>query len=121
MKGVAMKKIIAGMAVGVLMAVVVQTQAAMSGRWQGESPNGSHVVLEVKASDTALTGTLTVDGQRLTLADGKVAKNTFTFTVTLPPNNAEQPFTGELTQDQIRLWMNRRGPANAAVLTRSKD
>jgi hypothetical protein len=111
-----------GFAVAVLVSsAAIYAQAAITGKWQGESPNGSKVVFDVKATDAALTGTLTVDGQRLPLADGKVSKNRFTFSVHLPPNDSVQAFTGELAQDELKLWMDQRGQANAAVLKRMKD
>ena len=98
----------------------VHAQAALTGTWQGESPNGSQVVLSVTANGAALTGTLTVDGQSLTIADGKVAKNTLSFTVMLPPNGAIQAFNGEFADDQVKIWMDQRGPGSAAVLKRAK-
>jgi hypothetical protein len=115
-----MKRMFLATAVAVVAAAVVQAQATMTGTWQGESPGGSKVVLNATATPTVLTGTLTVDGQKLAIADGKMARNTFTFTVALPPNNAIQAFSGEFTQDEVKLWMDRRGPASAAVLTRVK-
>lgn len=116
-----MMKVFFGAAVLIVVAVVAHAQAALTGKWQGESPNGSQVMLEVKATETALTGTLAVDGQRLPLVDGKLSKNTFTFKVMLPPNDQTQEFNGELAQDQVKLWMDRRGPSSAAILTRVKS
>lgn len=109
-----------GMAVAIVMAAALHAQAGLTGQWQGESPGGDQVVLDVKAAAAVLTGTLTVDGRRQTLIDGKVSKNTFTFTITLPPNDAVQAFTGEFAEDQMKLWMDERGPSNAAVLKRVK-
>jgi hypothetical protein len=116
-----MKRVFLGAALVTVLAVIAQAQAGIAGKWQGESPAGSQVVLEVKATETALAGTLTVDGQRLTLVDGKLSKNTFSFRVMLPPNDAVQEFNGELAQDQVKLWMDRRGPSSAAILTRVKS
>jgi hypothetical protein len=115
-----MKMLLLGAAV-VLSAAAIHAQAELTGRWQGQSPAGSQVVFDVKATQTTLTGTLRVDGQQLPIADGKVSDKTFTFTVSLPPNDAIQEFTGEVTQDEVKLWMDRRGPASAAVLKRVKD
>jgi hypothetical protein len=115
-----MKNVLRAIAIASVMAPALHAQASMTGRWQGETPGGSQVVLEVKAAETVLTGALTVDGQRQTLAEGKVSKNTFTFKVMLPPNDAVQAFTGEFAQDQMKIWMDERGPSNAAVLKRVK-
>jgi hypothetical protein len=49
----------------------------------GETKNGSQIVLDLTAKETALTGTLTRNGEPTTITDGKVSKNTFTFKATL--------------------------------------
>jgi hypothetical protein len=113
-----MKRIATAGLMVLLVTVLLSAQSGLTGTWQGASPGGSKVVLEAKTADTALSGTLTVDGQKLALADGKVANKTFAFTVTLPPNGAVQAFSGEFVQDELELWMDSRGRASAAVLTR---
>ena len=113
-----MKKVLAGIALSLVSAAVVHGQAKLTGTWEGSTKNGTHVLLEVKATKTALTGTLTTEGQAMPLADGKVSKNKFTFNVTR--GETTYGFTGEIAGDQITMWMDARGPSNAAVLKRVK-
>ena len=95
-----------------------QTQSALTGKWQGETTNGTPIQLELTATSTALTGTLTRDGQPLTITDGKVSENTFTFRATL--GDQTEGFTGEVAGDEIKVWLDRQGRERAAVLKRVK-
>lgn len=109
------------LAVGVIItmfACVVQAQDTLSGTWEGETRNGASIVLNLEAKGTALTGTLVRSGQSATLSDGTVSKNTFTFKATL--NDQPEGFSGELTGDEIKIWMDRQGASNAIVLRRVK-
>jgi hypothetical protein len=112
-----MKRILTAAMVAFVLAAVVHAQAKMSGKWQGETKNGSQILLDVKLTETTLTGTLTVDGEPYTISDGKVAKTKFTFTATAKA----EAFAGELAEDQITIWMEKRGPSSAAVLKRVKS
>ena len=111
-----MNRITRGTMLAITIAAAVHAQAALTGTWQGETPNGSELVLDLTATETALTGTLTRNGQPAAITDGKVSKNTFTFKATL--NDQTEAFTGELAGDQIRVWLDRQGPKRAAVLKR---
>jgi len=57
------------------------------------------LVLEVKGE--TLTGTITVDRQPVTIAEGKVDGTRFSFKGSLDGNT--RSFTGELVKDEIRL------------------
>ena len=118
-----MKRILASITIAVVLAAVVHAQAQLSGKWEGETKSGSPIVLDVKATETALTGTLTVDGKPTTIDDGKVSKNKFTFNATIDDGggrNHMEGFTGELAGDQITLSLDKQGPSSAAVLKRVK-
>ena len=118
-----MKRILASITIAVVLAAVVHAQAKLSGKWEGETKSGSPIVLDVKATETALTGTLTVDGKPTTIDDGKVTKNRFTFNATIDDGggrNHTEGFTGELAGDQITLWLDQQGPSSGAVLKRVK-
>lgn len=93
-------------------------QASLTGKWQGETPGGSKVELDLKVKDTALTGTLTRNGQPTPITDGKVAKNTFTFKAKL--DDQIESLTGELDGDQITVWLDRQDRSRAAILKRVK-
>jgi hypothetical protein len=109
-----MRRILTGAAIALLFVAVVHAQSKITGKWQGETKGGSQIVLDVKATATALTGTLTVDGEPNAISEGKVSKNRFTFKA------RSEDFTGELAQDQLSVWMDKRGPSSAAVLKRAK-
>ena len=90
----------------------------VTGTWEGQTPNRQSVRLELAAKGTNLTGTMTVGTEKASIANGKVSEKTFTFSVTM--GGGTEAFTGELTDgQQIRMWMDDRGPAAAIVLTRS--
>ena len=114
-----MKKILTGATIAFVLAAVVYAQAAMTGKWQGETKNGAQIVLHLNANKTSLTGTLTRNGESAAIADGKVSKNTLTFKATL--GDQTEGFTGELAGDQLTIWLDRRGPSSAAVLKRVKN
>lgn len=114
-----MKRILAVATIVLALAAVVHARATITGKWQGETRNGTEIVLVLTATETTLTGTFTRKGQSVTIADGKVSKNTFTFKATL--NDQTEGFTGEVDGDQMKVWMDRQGPSAAAVLKRVKD
>ncbi len=116
-----MKKKILTIATLTLLALpsVVRAQSALTGKWQGKTPNGFQMELELAATEQELTGTFTRNGQSIAITDGKVSKNTFTFKVTM--NDQTQGFTGEIDGDQIKVWMDRQGPSAAAVRKRVVD
>ena len=94
-------------------------QSAITGKWQGKTPNGFQLELNLVATDKELTGTFAREGQPLTITEGKAAKTTFTFKVTM--NDRPEGFSGEIDGDQMKLWMDRQGPSSAAVLKRVVD
>jgi hypothetical protein len=101
----------------VLLALpAVHVQSAISGKWQGKTPNGFELELNLVVTGTELSGTFTRDGQSLPIAEGKASKTTFTFNVTM--NDRTEGLTGEVDGDQMKLWMDRQGPSAAAVLKR---
>ncbi len=110
-----MKKTLTVTIISLVLAVVVHA-AGVTGKWQGKTPNGFEIVLDLNATDTALTGTLARNGQVVPIADGKVSKETFTFKATL--NDQTEGFTGEFAEDEMRVWLDRQGPERAAVLKR---
>lgn len=100
------------------LAAVIHAESALTGKWQGETPNGAEIVLDLTATETALTGTLTRNGQPATVTDGKLSKNTFTFKATI--NDQTEGFTGEFARDEMKVWLDRQGQDRAVVLKRVK-
>jgi hypothetical protein len=99
--------------------IVAQAQATLTGKWQGETNNGAAIVLDLTVKGPALTGTLTRNGVSTPLSEGKVSKNTFTFKA--KPGEVEEAFSGEMDEDQIKVWLDRQGASTAIVLKRVKS
>ena len=119
--GITMKRILTSITIAAVLAAVVHAQAKLTGKWAGETKSGSPIVLDLKATDTALSGTLTVDGKPATMADGKVSKNTFTFQATFDEGGSRahtEGLTGELVGDRITLWLDQQGHSSDAILKR---
>lgn len=94
----------------------LRAQEPLTGRWQGETPAGASIVLDLKAADATFTGTLTRNDQSTTITNGKIAKNTFTFKATL--GDQTEAFSGEFSGDDMKVWLDRQGPERPAVLKR---
>jgi hypothetical protein len=114
-----MKRILEGITLALLLAAVVQAQSSLTGKWQGATRNGMQVVLDLKVADTVLTGTVTREGEPSTITDGKAAKNTFTFKAVL--GDQTEALTGELGDEQLKVWLDRQGPEAAIVFKRVKE
>ena len=102
----------------ILLAPLVQAQGGVAGRWQGKTPSGEPVTLDLIVKGTSLTGTMTVNDNKAPLENGKVSNATFTFSVTM--DGGVQAFAGEGAADEIKIWMEERGPSRAIVLKRAK-
>jgi hypothetical protein len=113
---IGMRRMLAGAAIAAMLSAALLAQAGITGKWQGKTPAGSDVTLDLTATKTALTGTLSEGGRTIKLADGKVTKNTFKFTATM--NEEAVAFSGELVKDELRVWMDRNGPEKSAILKR---
>jgi hypothetical protein len=113
------KRVLASVTPALMLAVIVQAQASITGKWQGATRNGSQVVLDLKAADEVLTGTVTRDGQSYTITEGKVSKNTLTFKALL--GDQMETLTGELGAEELRVWLDRQGPEAAVAFKRLKE
>ena len=103
----------------VLSGITAAAQSGLNGTWEGETRNGTTLVLTLVVKDTVLTGTLKRGDETATLADGKVAKNTFTFKATI--GGQAEGFSGELAGTDIKIWLDRQGVERAIVLRRVKE
>jgi hypothetical protein len=93
-------------------------QTSLTGRWQGQTPNGMSLTLDLVQKDGTLTGTLNREGESIAISDGKVSKNTFTFVATL--DGSTETIEGTVEKDDMKAWLTRQGPERAAVLKRVK-
>jgi hypothetical protein len=99
--------------------VVAGAQSTLTGKWQGSTDGGASILLDLTVKGDALSGTLTRDGQSSPLSEGKVTKNTFSFKATL--NDKAEALTGEMKDEELRVWLDRQGPEKAVVFTRVKS
>ena len=112
-----MKRILNVVLLVLLLCVVAQAQTGLSGKWAEVTPSGLNAELDLKATDTALTGTFTVRGRPMTITDGKVTKNIFTFKA--PLEAQPEGFSGEFNGDTIVLSRDRNGKVDAITLKRA--
>lgn len=101
----------------VLLCVLAQAQTDLSGKWTETTPSGLNAELDVKATETSMTGTFTVRGRPMTISDAKVTKNTFTFKAAL--EGQPEGFSGELNGDSMVLWRDKNGKVDAVTLKRA--
>src|SRR5689334_19534952 len=102
----------------VTLTAAAVAQSSLAGKWQGETPGGSSLALDLTVKDTVLTGTLTRETEKSPIAEGKITNNTFTFKATL--GGQPETFAGELKGEELRIWLERQGPAKTVVMTRVK-
>jgi hypothetical protein len=113
-----MRKVLTNVLIVLMATAIVHAEPGLTGKWEGTTPNGASLALDLTATDTTLTGTLIRNGESTKIADGKVSKNTFSFKATM--NDQPEGLSGELVNDEIRIWLDRRGPEGAIVLKRVK-
>jgi hypothetical protein len=98
-------------------AASIHAQTALTGTWHGRTDSGLDVVLELTATDGALTGTLTRDGRPSPITNGNVSKDAFAFNASLDEH--PESFTGRIGVDAITVWLDRQGPSRAVTFRRA--
>ncbi len=101
-----------------IFSLTLAAQDALTGKWEGETNNGSTIVLDLTAKGETLTGTFSRNGQSSPLSEGKVSKGSFTFKTKI--NDQDEKISGELAGDEIKMWLDRQGAERAIVLKRVK-
>jgi hypothetical protein len=114
--GLIMKTVLAGTTLALVLVTVVHAQTGLTGRWQGETVSGRSVTLDLKAKGSELTGTITLVKEAAPISDGKVDKNTFSFTATVDGKTAA--FSGVMAGDEVKLTV--QGVKDPLVLKRVK-
>lgn len=109
----------AALALAFLLATVLQGQTAITGKWQGTTRNGMQVVLNLKAADGALTGTVTREGETSPITEGKVSGTKISFKAVL--GEQSEALTGERDGEQLKVWLDRQGPERTVVFQRVKE
>jgi hypothetical protein len=74
-----MSKVIRHLAMPILLGMIVYAQSALTGKGQGKTVNGFEIVLDLTGSGTTFTGTLSRNGEKGPITDGKVSDNRITF------------------------------------------
>ena len=113
-----MNKTLSVVTIALVLATAVYAQAGLTGKWQETSTTGLQAALDLTATKTTLTGTFTIKDRPMTIIDGKVSKNTFTFKAKL--DDQPEGFTGEVAGDEITLSRDRNGRSDAVTLKRVK-
>ena len=98
--------------------LIGHAQGPLTGKWQGETSSGTSLALDLTVTGTTLTGTMTRGDGRIPLTDGQVSKNTFSFKAKI--NDKTEGFSGEVTGEDLKVWLDRQGPPKAVVLKRVK-
>lgn len=98
--------------------MVVLWQPAITAKWQGTTRGGSEIVLDLTASNATATGTLNRNNETVPIRDGTLSKTTLTFKATL--GDQDESFTGEASQNELKVWLDRVGPDSAVILKRVK-
>ncbi len=93
-----------------------RVKAGLVGKWQGQTPNGMSLTLDLTGDDRSFSGTLTREGEANPITAGTISKNTFTFKVTI--EGETETIEGTWENDQLKAWLTRQGPERTAVLTR---
>lgn len=112
-----MKRIVVGMALTFVLSGLVAAQQGLSGKWEGLTPNRAPLVLDLAVKGPDVSGTMTVGEEKSPVENGRISKNRFTFRVAM--GGGAEAFTGELAGDEIKIWMDDRGPAAAVTLKRA--
>ena len=115
-----MLRLLTSTTVALLLTAVAFAQSTVTGKWEGQTPNGFKIVLDLKATESTVTGTLTREDTTVPIAEGKATKNTAARS---RPRSSDQTesFTGEVAGDQLTVWLDRQGRERAATLTRVKS
>jgi len=113
------RRIALGVILTIVTSIAVRAQDGLTGKWEGETQSGTALVLTLAVKGTVLTGTLMRGEESSPLSDGKVSKNTFTFSATL--GGEPEKLSGELTGDELKVWLDRQGPERAVVFRRAKQ
>ena len=108
-------------AAGLMMALAlaVQAQAGLAGKWEGKTPAGGQVVLDATVKGEVLTGMFRIDQQHESIRGGKIVKGSFSFNVAL--GGVANVFTGELKNNQLSIVrVSPDGPSAPILLSRAK-
>jgi len=115
-----MKKVLAAAVIAILLAPTMFAKAGLAGKWEGKTPNGFTIVLDLTVSKNVLKGTLTRNKKPSPITDGKVTKDTFTFKAAT--EDQPEAFSGKVNgDDEITIWLDRQGAERGIVLKRVKS
>ena len=100
-------KLIAAMAVCLALALTAAA-ADITGKWQAQVPgrNGTRdTTFDLKTDGGKLTGTMSVEGQSVPLANGKVSGDMVSFTASMDRggNTIKYMFSGKVAGDEIQF------------------
>lgn len=100
-----------------VLGALAAAQNTLTGTWRGVTNAGASVQLELTATGTSLSGTLTRNDESTPISDGKISNSGFHFKATL--NGQMDAYSGERTGDDLKVWLDRQGRQTAIVLKRA--
>jgi hypothetical protein len=95
----------------------LNAQTGFSGKWEGETPAGKAILLDITAKGKQLTGTLNVDKVPSTIADGTVDDKTFSFKASVEGHDGIT-FSGRMAGENLELTPH--GMGQTVTLKRAK-
>ncbi len=98
------------------ISIVMQAQVGFTGKWQGSTPNGQAITLELKAAKQQLTGKLTVGQESADITEGTVEAKTLSFTATIEGRTVM--CSGRLIGDELEFAP--QGVPKPVMLKRAK-
>ena len=107
-----------------LVAVTMAMAADVTGKWtgemQGRQGNTRPVTFVLKADGDKLTGnTVGMQGREMPIADGKIAGDDISFTVTqeIQGNSVKLNYAGKVAGDEIKMKQTREGSDRTVEFT----
>ena len=103
----------------VLFGIAVLAQGNFAGTWQGKTPAGAPVRMELAAKGSTITGTITIDKQKGKVRVNKTAGNTLHFDAGM--EGVTNAFTAELKDGGLSvIRISPHGPSAPLMLKRAK-
>ena len=103
----------------VLFGIAALAQGNFAGTWQGKTPAGAPVLMELTTKGSTITGTITIDKQKGKVRVNKTAGNMLHFDAGM--EGVTNAFTAELKDGGLSvIRISPHGPSAPLVLKRAK-
>ena len=110
---------VASFGLAVMFGIATLAQGGFAGTWQGKTPAGAPVLMELTASDGKVAGTITIDKQKGKIRANKMDASTLHFDAGM--DGVTNAFTAELKDGGLSvIRISPHGPSAPLVLKRTK-